>query len=157
MNTEHFGNYVLRNLVSRMDAKTGAIGGTAMLYDGAERVAAVVVHAKDASVELQFKGNAHEYRFLRHIANLPCDAFEASFADRRTAAALFILELFDRGHEAEWLRKRCRDGTVFRVAGDPQDEWRVANVRFSDKVARKLRKAAGEAIECIANERLATA
>jgi len=155
--TELFGNYVLRNLLSRVDAKTGNIAGTAMLFAGEERVARVEIHAKDGSVEMQFKGNAQEYRFLRHIANLPLDSFDAPFADRKTAAALFILELFDQGHEFKWLQKRCRVATVFRIAGDPKDMWRQIDVQFNDNVARQLRKDAGKGLECIANERLAIA
>ena len=157
MKTELMGNYQLRNILTRMDEVTGNAEGTAMLFAGEDRVAKVTLHADDGSVEMQFKGNAQEYRFLRFIADLPQDAFDAPFADRYTAAALFILELFDKGHETQWLKKRCRECTVFRLKGDPEDLWRTIDVKFNPWLACKLRKDAGSRLECIANERLAMA
>jgi hypothetical protein len=154
VNAELKGNYHLRNILSRLDERTGNAEGTAMLFAGEERVAKVALHAEDGSVEIQFKSNVDEYRFLRMIAQLPTDAFDAPFADRYTAAALFILELFDRGHETLWLKKRCRDSTVYRIAGDPEDLWRQIDVRFNATVARQLRKDAGGRLECIGNEML---
>lgn len=157
MSTAIFANYNLRNLETREDARTGHTGGTAMLFAGDERVASVELDPRDGSVALQFKGPVQEYLFLRHIAALPLDAFDAPFADRRTAAALFILELCDRQHERRWLRKRCQTNTVYRLDGDPVDEWRSIKVRFCDEVAKRLRKAARGRLERIANEALVTA
>jgi hypothetical protein len=157
VNTATFANYNLRNLETREDTATGHTGGTAMLFAGDERVARVELNPRDGSVALQFKGPVQEYVFLRHIAGLPTDAFDAPFADRRTAAALFVLELCDRQHELRWLRKRCQTSTVYRIDGDPVDEWRSIKVRFCDEVAKRLRKAARGRLECIANEALVAA
>jgi len=153
--TELMGNYHLRGIRSRLDERSGNPEGTGMLFAGEDRVAKVTLHASDGSVELQFKSNADEYRFLRHIARLPDDAFDAPFADRYTAAALFILDLFDRVHENQWLMKRCRTCTMFRITGDPENLWRQLDVSFNKQVAQQLRKDAGKQLECIANEVLA--
>jgi len=149
-----FGEYSLRRPRTRVNAETGEPEGEASLARGETMVAKAEL--KDGEVILAFKKKAEEYHFLRFIATLPIDAFDEIAEDRESLAAQFIIALFDRGHESEWLKKRCRQGTVFRLLGDPENEWRLLNMQFSRAVAMQLRADIGEELEQIANEEIAS-
>jgi hypothetical protein len=143
MSSQH-PNYGLRRIRTRVSERTGNAEGSASLILNERTIAKVLLK----------NGEVEEYQYLRHMAQLPSNAFDEPAADRATRAALFIIELFDRGHENEWLKKRCRQGTVFRLNGDPQDEWRLLNTHFTKAVGMQLRADVGPQLEQIANEDL---
>lgn len=90
-----------------------------------------------------------------HVATLPPVEFEAggkTFSYEQDVDS-FISELADKTHNDNWLKRRCRSKTLFRLKSQPKGEYMSINYKYNPDVAAQLRVNHGDDLEEIINER----
>jgi hypothetical protein len=67
----------------------------------------------------------------------------------------FINRLADEIDEKKWLKRNCKNKTMFRLKDDatePGEGWRIVKRKFNRLVAAQLRQKYGDKLAVIANE-----
>ena len=66
-----------------------------------------------------------------------------------------ICELLNRHLEDKQLRRWCRTKIVFRIKGDPKDQWRMIKAPYNEQVKQFIASKYGDTLEEVVNSRFA--
>ena len=140
--------YVLRRFACRTVGDTSEL--TAKLYRGRHHVADLYVGAESPqSLKVEFVSSPDVAMLSEHLRR---HGYNHSGGEQ--AVARFLEELIDAERERQWLRSMSRRHTLFRLRGDEPDVWRAYPGRYSEKVARAIRRKVGAQLERIAGDGL---
>jgi hydrogenase maturation factor HypF (carbamoyltransferase family) len=98
------------------------------------------------SVDLMRKIEAH----VKTLGPVPVEGTNETIEN---SVEMFISFLLDRHEEDKWLKRHCKQKTLFRITGDKENAYRIVKKPYDDKVKQYLTKTYGDQIIEIANER----
>ena len=63
-----------------------------------------------------------------------------------------INDLADAFEDNQAMKRKCKTHIMFRLKGDPADEWRTIKAPYDDRAKAHMKKKYGDKIEVIAND-----
>lgn len=121
-----------------------------LLVDG-QHAAHIANTGNGDAMEFQWRSNVIERKVLAHIAKLPVELVAKNEPDhemyprgRKVDLELFMCRLLDDRENRRRLAKVCEQKTVYRLDGDPQDEYRTLDTPYPASKAGLLKKYGGK-------------
>ncbi len=103
--------------------------------------------------KITYMGTPFQKELVDFMNTLPPIEDEHSDEPMRVDLDIFVGHLVDDFEHTKWLKRQCKKKTLFRLKGDPEDEYKTVTHPFNGKVKEFLEKKYGEQVQEIINER----